>query len=509
MQMLDAMLDTIKAGTMAGLEQVDYIKLVGAVWERIDKWRSLDGAGLKGPPLPEYLGFTTQELDLWLNTEPDRVLLLKAILSRRRRERGYEAEVQQARRERDALGDVSRIADAMIGLVAWADTAASVLEEEGGDPRPAVVAGLREKIREASGSIGMLTPTGSMDPDGAGAELLTSEIDRLKAAVRRHYDQRGDDRCHLDDLKLYHDALGIEPDPYVTALPPEADMAESCRRYVKQRQCPAVAGKYPVPGGMTIAQLTEAVERWQEALTWAVGYMRCNVLPLTPALNDYPDWHNAVDLIERGPLQHGPFQAALARTELAEAERDAAYACAFKIGTNLFGLTEEMAHKRLRESYEAWKRNPEEAAAIYRAGSLDRQAGRMPEAKAEWLDRLGRLAVDIKGWAEAAGWRTRIVNKPVTEREFGGRYLVPLLLMERDGIELALSPVARFVAGSGSEGQVDLYRMPACDDIANLACVGGKWRVRHASFGGGDGTRDLTAEALWCVLDTISEPDSE
>lgn len=98
---------------------------------------------------------------------------------------------------------------------------------------------------------------------------LECEVARLKGAVQAHHDQRGDDRCHLDDLKLYHDALGIVPDPYVTALPPAPDMEESCRRYIRQRQCPAVAGTYPMPGDMTIDQLTTENERLRK-IAWGV-----------------------------------------------------------------------------------------------------------------------------------------------------------------------------------------------------------------------------------------------
>jgi hypothetical protein len=90
------------------------------------------------------------------------------------------------------------------------------------------------------------------------------ELTRLKAAVQLHHDQRGDNRCYLDDLKLYHDVLGINPDPYVTAQPPEADMTESCARYRRQRQCPEVAGTYPMPYGMTIQQLSDCVTKFSE-----------------------------------------------------------------------------------------------------------------------------------------------------------------------------------------------------------------------------------------------------
>jgi hypothetical protein len=52
-----------------------------------------------------------------------------------------------------------------------------------------------------------------------------------------------------------------------------------------------------------------------------------------------------------------------------------------------------------------------------------------PEAvKSEWLGRLEALVRDVKGWAEAAGWRTRRITKTVNERRLG-KYEVPVLLM--------------------------------------------------------------------------------
>lgn len=92
------------------------------------------------------------------------------------------------------------------------------------------------------------------------AELETENA-HIRAAVQSHHDQRGDNRCHLDDLKLYHDVLGEGVAPYVGALPPTLDMEESCRRYIRQRRCPGPEGVLPLPENMTIAQLTEEVER--------------------------------------------------------------------------------------------------------------------------------------------------------------------------------------------------------------------------------------------------------
>lgn len=100
-----------------------------------------------------------------------------------------------------------------------------------------------------------------------------------------------------------------------------------------------------------------------------------------------------------------------------------------------------------------------------------------PEAvKREWLGRLEALVRDVKGWAEAAGWRTRRITKTVNERRLG-KYEVPVLLMEKDAVEVVLNPVARLVPGSA--GAVDLYLSPAYDDIASLNFEGDHWVVHH------------------------------
>jgi hypothetical protein len=102
-----------------------------------------------------------------------------------------------------------------------------------------------------------------------------------------------------------------------------------------------------------------------------------------------------------------------------------------------------------------------------------------PEAvRAEWLGRLEALASEVKSWVEPARWRTRLVSKPTRDSVLG-RFEVPLLLMERDGVEVALNPVSRFV--SGSDGAVDLYVVPAYDEVAGLYFEGGRWVIYHVS----------------------------
>lgn len=94
--------------------------------------------------------------------------------------------------------------------------------------------------------------------------------------------------------------------------------------------------------------------------------------------------------------------------------------------------------------------------------------------KDEWLSRLNTLVREVKGWAEAAGWQTRRITKTINERQLG-RYEVPVLLMEKNTLEVVLNPVARFVPGAS--GAVDLYLSPAYDDIASLYFEDDHWVV--------------------------------
>lgn len=59
-------------------------------------------------------------------------------------------------------------------------------------------------------------------------------IAELEAAIRKHRDQRGDDRCWLDDLDLYA-VLGDTQKPEFQ-LPPRLTFLQNCSRYWECRQ---------------------------------------------------------------------------------------------------------------------------------------------------------------------------------------------------------------------------------------------------------------------------------
>ena len=93
-----------------------------------------------------------------------------------------------------------------------------------------------------------------------------------------------------------------------------------------------------------------------------------------------------------------------------------------------------------------------------------------------WKDRLKTLMDEVRGWVERHGWRTRTIEKPVDDRRLG-RHTVNVLLMEKDTIEVALNPVSPLVPGA--EGAVDLYLVPAYDDIASLYLEDGRWMIHY------------------------------
>ncbi len=102
------------------------------------------------------------------------------------------------------------------------------------------------------------------------AEKPSNEVERLRAAIRAHRDAKGDDRCWHDD-KLLYARLG-EGDLDQNALPPKCEFLASCERFFEQRQHPETKGRHPMPGEMTIRQLTDEVERLRAVLKVIAEY---------------------------------------------------------------------------------------------------------------------------------------------------------------------------------------------------------------------------------------------
>ena len=93
-----------------------------------------------------------------------------------------------------------------------------------------------------------------------------------------------------------------------------------------------------------------------------------------------------------------------------------------------------------------------------------------------WIARVTELVADVEQWARELGWSTKRVEKKLDDARVG-THRVPALLMQADTCRLILEPVGR--SAPGTEGVVDLYLMPAYDDIASIYHYGGRWNLHY------------------------------
>ncbi len=126
----------------------------------------------------------------------------------------------------------------------------------------------------------------------------------------------------------------------------------------------------------------------------------------------------------------------------------------------------------------------------------------------EWLKVLADLTSQVQRWASELDWSTRLITKKMKDSRLGV-YDAPALLMQKETTRVLLDPVARFTPGA--DGVVDLYLMPAYDDIASLYRVNGEWRLNYMFAGaptvstlGQADVIPLSKEALGQVLDEMS-----
>ncbi|HZK82437.1 MAG TPA: hypothetical protein VFC46_15250, partial [Humisphaera sp.] len=96
--------------------------------------------------------------------------------------------------------------------------------------------------------------------------------------------------------------------------------------------------------------------------------------------------------------------------------------------------------------------------------------------RAIWIDRVTVLVGQVEQWARELGWSSRRVGKQLDDAWIG-KHGVPALLMQEDTCRILLEPVGR--STPGTEGVVDLYLMPAYDDIASLYYYGDQWNLHY------------------------------
>lgn len=98
-----------------------------------------------------------------------------------------------------------------------------------------------------------------------------------------------------------------------------------------------------------------------------------------------------------------------------------------------------------------------------------------------WTNRVDDLVARVELWGNELGWATRRIEKRLDDSGVGADK-VPALLLQEGTVRVLLEPVSRRVPGAN--GVVDLYLMPAYDDVASLFYREDNWHVHYVIPGG-------------------------
>lgn len=139
--------------------------------------------------------------------------------------------------------------------------------------------------------------------------------------------------------------------------------------------------------------------------------------------------------------------------------------------------------------------NPEAAQADIQAEITMRMGERFA-----WIERVTELVEKMEQWARELGWATKRIEKKLDDARVGS-HRVPALLMQEDTCRIILEPVGR--SAPGNEGVVDLYLMPAYDDIGSIYFYGGRWNLHYAFSHNTVATTASEAEAIPLSKETL------
>jgi hypothetical protein len=121
-----------------------------------------------------------------------------------------------------------------------------------------------------------------------------------------------------------------------------------------------------------------------------------------------------------------------------------------------------------------WSGSPDDPGAV--KPELEREARKRVNARSAWVNLVSDLVRRVEQWDQELGWATRRIEKRLDDSQIG-KHRVPALLMQEGACRVLLEPVGR--SAPGAEGVVDLYRMPAYDDIASLYYDGSRWNLHY------------------------------
>jgi hypothetical protein len=147
-----------------------------------------------------------------------------------------------------------------------------------------------------------------------------------------------------------------------------------------------------------------------------------------------------------------------------------------------------------------WSETPDDPGAAREEMQME-IAARMEE-RSIWMNRVASLVGQVEQWAKELNWSTRRVEKKLDDTWIG-KHRVPALLMQEDTCRILLEPLGR--SAPGVEGVVDLYLMPAYDDIASLYYYGDRWNLHYVFPGTKPAATVREAEAMPLSKETFAK----
>lgn len=121
-----------------------------------------------------------------------------------------------------------------------------------------------------------------------------------------------------------------------------------------------------------------------------------------------------------------------------------------------------------------WSESPDDPGVA--RGEIEKEITARMKARKKWIDRVSGLVDEVERWAREIDWSTRRIEKRLDDLWIG-KHRVPALLMQYETCRALLEPIGS--SASDAEGVVDLYLMPAYDDIARLCFCDKKWMVHY------------------------------
>jgi hypothetical protein len=121
-----------------------------------------------------------------------------------------------------------------------------------------------------------------------------------------------------------------------------------------------------------------------------------------------------------------------------------------------------------------WSKSPEDPGVqkTYR----EQEVRQILEVRERWIGMVKDLVTQVEMWGKELGWSTRRIDQRLDD-SYVGRHHVPALLMQEETFRMLLEPIGP--SSLTAQGIVDLYQLPAYDDIARLFFYNGRWNVQY------------------------------